>query len=149
MTYMDCPRMGGVRLVDWCTHRLTRRALKTRSCWRLHPRKVHAREVFDWWTALVHFWTNSQSLKNKEFFWIDFFSSSFFNKKILVLLSASADIFGVSRMRDFFISSWSFFQREAGRMGGELTKYKLFKSQDSIYQIIVALGLRPQRTFLK
>ena len=51
IVYMDCSRVGGVRLVDWCTRRPSHRALKTRSCSRLHPWKVHAWEVFDWWTG--------------------------------------------------------------------------------------------------
>ena len=29
---LDCPQVGGARLVDWCTRRPTRRALKMRSC---------------------------------------------------------------------------------------------------------------------
>ena len=33
---VDRPRMAGFRLVDWCTPRPTRRALKTRSCAGLH-----------------------------------------------------------------------------------------------------------------
>ena len=48
---MDRPRVGGVQLVDWCTRRPSHRAIKTRSCFRLHPWKAHAWEVLDWWTG--------------------------------------------------------------------------------------------------
>ena len=55
IAYMDCPRMGGVRRVDWCTRQPTRRALKTRGYSGLHTGIGHALEVFDWWTgALVN-----------------------------------------------------------------------------------------------
>ena len=51
---MNCPHVGDVQLVDWCTRQPTRRALKTRSCSGLHTWIVHALEVFDSWTdALV------------------------------------------------------------------------------------------------
>ena len=83
IVYMDRPRVGSVRLVVWCTHWLTpraikmrsysglhtwivhawkvdwctcwptRRALKTRSFSRLHLWKVQVWEVFDWWTGAV------------------------------------------------------------------------------------------------
>ena len=45
--YMDRPRVGGVRLVDWCTCQPTHRALKTRSCSGLHTWIVHVWEVFN------------------------------------------------------------------------------------------------------
>ena len=60
----------------------------------MHPWKVHAWEVFNWWT--VAFVDQLVEPKNQKLFRIDFF----FNKKILVLLSASFERFGVSGMRD-------------------------------------------------
>ena len=73
--------------MDWCTHGPIRRALKTRRCSRLHPWKVHAWEVFNWWTGalvdrivepyIVHAWevfdswiVPAWSLKNEELFQI-------------------------------------------------------------------------------
>ena len=47
IAYMNCPRMGGVRRVDWCTHRPTRRDLKTRSCSGLHTWIGHTWKEFD------------------------------------------------------------------------------------------------------
>ena len=47
IAYMDPPRVGGVQLVDWCTRRPTRTALKTRSCSGLHTLIVHVWEVLD------------------------------------------------------------------------------------------------------
>ena len=44
IAYMDRPRVGGVWL-DWCTLQPTHRALKTRSCSRLHSWIVHAWEL--------------------------------------------------------------------------------------------------------
>ena len=72
---MNRPRVGAVWLVDWCTHQPTCRALKPRSCSRLHQWMVHAWEVFNWWTgALV------DQLKNEELFRINFFLLLFFSK---------------------------------------------------------------------
>ena len=51
IAYMDRPCVGGVQIVDWWTRQSTHRALKTRSCSRLQPCKVHAWVVFDWWTG--------------------------------------------------------------------------------------------------
>ena len=47
IAYMDRPRVGGARRVDWCTRRPARRALKTRSCFGLHTWIGHARQVFN------------------------------------------------------------------------------------------------------
>ena len=45
--YMECGRRSSSGLL-WCTHWPTHRALKTKSCSRLHRWKVHTWEVFNW-----------------------------------------------------------------------------------------------------
>ena len=47
----------------------------------------------------MHLWTNSESLKNEELVQNDFLKTN----KILVLLSASVERFGDSRIQDFFL----------------------------------------------
>ena len=93
IAYMDRPHVGGVWLVDWCTRQSTRRALRTKSCSRLHPCMVHAWYVFDWCNC----GTTHRAIKTRSRSELNFFSS----KNILVLLSPSVERFGVSRMRDF------------------------------------------------
>ena len=92
---MDRPCVGGAQLVDWCTCRPTCRALKTRSCSKLHPWKVHAWEVFDWWSG---------AFVDQFFIGLNFICIFFLTTKILVLLSASVERFGVSCMQDILSS---------------------------------------------
>ena len=88
---MDCPHVGGIRLVDWCTRRPTGRALKTRSCSGLHPWKVHAWEVYDWWTGA--FVDQLIEPFKKESFQIEFFSFLFStNKKIVASIRIGREI---------------------------------------------------------
>ena len=77
----------------------------------MHPWKVHAWEVFDWWTSafvdpLV------EPLKRGVVTNWKFSCCFLFNKKILVLLSALVVRFGVSRMHDFFIRNEEIFEHK-------------------------------------
>ena len=85
-------------LVHWYTCRPTHIALKTSRCSRLNPWKVHASEVFGWWTGAF------VSLKSEESFRIELIFLVF-KKKILRFLSASVERFGVSRIRDVLKTS--------------------------------------------
>ena len=97
IVYMDRPRVGGVWLVDWCTRQPTHRALKTRSCSRFQPWKVHAWEVFDWFICGL----TRRAFKTRSHSGLNLLN--FFPKKNIVRLSALVERFSVSRMRDFFI----------------------------------------------
>ena len=97
IAYINRPRVGGVWRVDWCICWPTCKALKKRSCSRLHQWMVHAWEVFDWWIC----GPTCRALKTRSHSGLNFFIF-FLSKKILVLLSASFERFGVSRKLDFF-----------------------------------------------
>ena len=111
IAYMDRPRVGGVQLVDWCTCQPTHRALRTGSCSRLHPWMGHAWEVFDW----CIFGPTHIALKTRSCSGLNL-KQKITGKKILVLLSALIERFGVSRTRFFFLILFKFFYYNCTKM---------------------------------